>query len=63
MGDDKLSSKMGRPTNSPKENYTGIRLSDDELEKLKFCMEKTRMTKTGVIRAGIELVYEQITKK
>lgn len=62
-GDDKLSPRTGRPTNNPKENYTGIRLSDDELKKLKFCMEKTGMTKTGVIRAGIELVYEQITKK
>lgn len=54
--------RTGRPTDNPKENYTGIRLSDDELKKLKFCMEKTGMTKTGVIRAGIELVYGQITK-
>lgn len=52
--------RIGRPTNSPKENYTGIRLSDAELEKLQFCMERTGMTKTGVIRAGIELVYSQI---
>ena len=55
--------KMGRPTTSPKENYTGIRLSDDELEKVKICMDCTGMTKTGVIRAGIQLVYEQIIKK
>ena len=25
---------MGRPTNDPKGNYTGIRLSDDEVRKL-----------------------------
>lgn len=59
-GDGNLPRKIGRPTDNPKENYTGIRLSDDELNKLKFCMEHTGMTKTGVIRAGIELVYEKI---
>ena len=58
-----MSKKIGRPTDNPKENYTGIRLSDNELEKLKFCMEHTGMTKTGVIRAGIEIVYDQIRKQ
>lgn len=58
-----MSKKIGRPTASPKENYTGIRLSDEELKKVKTCMDCTGMTKTGVIRAGIELVYEKITKK
>lgn len=58
-----MQKKIGRPTTSPKENYTGIRLSNDELEKIKFCMSKTGMTKTGVIRAGIQLVYEQIIKR
>lgn len=62
-GDDFMAKKMGRPTTDPKENYTGIRLSDDEINKIKFCMEKTGMTKTGVIRAGIELVYEQIVRR
>ena len=57
-----MSRKIGRTTTNPKENYTGIRLSDDELEKIKFCMSQTGMTKTGVIRAGIQLVYEQIIK-
>lgn len=55
-------SKIGRPTTDPKENYTGIRLSNDELEKIKFCMTQTGMSKTGVIRAGIQLVYEQIMR-
>lgn len=58
-----MTSKKGRPTSEPKGNRESFRLSDKDMEKLKFCMEKTRMTKTGVIRAGIELVYEQITKK
>lgn len=58
-----MQKKMGRPTTNPKENYTGIRLSNDELAKIEFCMKQTGMTKTGVIRAGIQLVYEQITKR
>lgn len=57
-----MTKKMGRPTNDPKENYTGIRLSDEEIRKIKFCMERTGMSKTGVLRAGIELVYEQILR-
>lgn len=57
-----MPTKTGRPTDNPKENYTGVRLSNDELEKIKFCMKYTGMTKTGIIRAGIQLVYEQITK-
>lgn len=57
-----MAKKMGRPTNDPKENYTGIRLSDEEIKKIKFCMERTGMSKTGVLRAGIELVYEQILR-
>lgn len=55
-----MGKKMGRPTTDPKENYMGIRLSDGEVDKIKICMDKTGMTKTGVIRAGIELVYEKI---
>lgn len=58
-----MSPRTGRPTNNPKGNYTGIRLSDDELKKLEFCTKETGMTKTDVIRVGIQLVYEQITKK
>lgn len=30
------------------------------LERLNYCIEKTGMTKTDVIRKGIELVYNEI---
>lgn len=58
-----LSPRTGRPTDNPKENYTGIRLSNDEIEKLRICMDATGMTKTDVIRKGIELFYQEIVKK
>lgn len=59
-GDGKLSPRTGRPTNNPKENYTGIRLSDDELYKIKFCMEQTGTTKTDIIRNGINKIYDEL---
>lgn len=55
-----MSPRTGRPTNNPKENYTGIRLSDDELYKIKFCMEQTGMTKTDIIRSGINKIYDEL---
>jgi predicted DNA-binding protein len=58
-----MSPRTGRPTENPKRNYTGIRLSNDELDKLKFCMDKTGLSKTNIIRKGIDLVYNELTKK
>ena len=58
-----MSPRTGRPTSNPKSNYVGIRLSDEEVEKLKLCEEKTGLTKTDIIRKGIDYVYQEITKK
>ena len=54
---------MGRPTVSPKNNRESFRFSDEDMEKLKFCMEKTHMSKTDVVRKGIDLVYRQNSGK
>lgn len=62
-GDDKVSPRTGRPTENPKQNRESFRLSDSDMEKLSLCIEKTGMTKTDVIRKGIDLVYQEITKK
>jgi len=53
--------KSGRPPSScPKKNYVGIRLSNKELEELENCKRATGMSKTGVIRRGIHLVWERV---
>lgn len=52
--------KRGKRTKEPKANYVGIRLSDKELEKLEDCERATGMTKTGVIRYGIQSVWERV---
>ncbi|MCX4268534.1 MAG: hypothetical protein OSJ62_07690 [Lachnospiraceae bacterium] len=59
-----MSPRTGRPTNDPRgTNRTGVRLTDSDMKKLEFCIKETGMTKTEVIRTGIDLVYEQVIKK
>ncbi len=54
--------KIGRPTDAPKNNRESFRLSDDDMEKMKFCMGKADMSKTDIIRKGIDLVYQEMVK-
>ncbi len=54
--------KIGRPTNEPKSYRESFRLSEKDMEKIKFCMEKTGMSKTDVIRKGIDRVYGELEK-
>lgn len=55
--------RIGRPTDNPKSNRESFRLSDEDIMKLEFCMKETGMTKTDIIRKGIDLVYREIEKK
>lgn len=59
-----MSPRTGRPpSKNPKGNRKSYRLSNDDMEKLNFCVEKTGMTATDIIRKGIGLVYQELTKK
>ncbi len=59
-----MASSRGRPpSKDPKRNDTRIRLTDNERKKLDLCAEKTGKTKADIIRKGIDLVYQEITKK
>lgn len=51
------------PSKNPKRNDTRIRLTDEESQKLDICAKKTGMTKSDVIRKGIDIVYAEVTKK
>ena len=57
-----MSPKMGRPTDDPKTHETRIRMSDNDVEMLKICCEQMGMTKSDVIRLGVKLVYESLSK-
>lgn len=52
----------GRPTDNPKIYRESFRLSEIDMEKINFCMEKTGMSKTDVVRQGIDEVYKQLKK-
>lgn len=54
--------KMGRPTDNPKSYRESFRLSEDDMKKIQFCMEVTGMSKTDVIRQGIDEVYQKVKK-
>ena len=56
-----LSPRTGRPPkDDSRDNQYRIRLSDEELQKLDFCCEKTGLSKADVIRKGIDKVYQEI---
>lgn len=57
-----MSPRTGRPTESPKQHRESFRLSDEDMKKLDFCTKETGMSKTDIIRKGIDLVYNQIKK-
>ena len=56
-------SPKGRPTDNPKNLNTRIRLSDEDVQMLEFCAEKTGLTKSEIIRQGIREVYEKLKEK
>lgn len=57
-----MNKKIGRPTDEPKNHRESIRLSDNDMMKIDFCMRETGMTKTDIIRKGIDLVYQEVKK-
>lgn len=59
-----MSPRNGRPpSNNPKEHRKSYRLSDGDMQKLDICIKETGLTATDIIRKGIDLVYQEVTKK
>jgi len=58
----KIEKKMGRPTDAPKSYRESFRLSESDMEKIRFCMEKTGASKTDVVRMGIEALYKKLNQ-
>lgn len=54
--------RTGRPTDNPKSHRESFRLSDEDMQKIRFCMEKTGLTKTDIIRKGIDGIYKGLKK-
>ena len=58
-----MTPRTGRPTQERKGNRESFRFSDNDMEKIQYCMQATGMSKTDVIRKGVDLVYKEITNK
>lgn len=59
-----MSPAHGRPpSKEPKEHQKRIRMSDEDVEILEYCCQKTEMTQSDVIRLGIRKVYAELKEK
>lgn len=58
-----MSPRTGRPTDDPKSDRIGLRLTADESKKLDYCCNVLGLTKTEVIRQGIENMYRKAQQK
>jgi hypothetical protein len=58
--EDAMSPRTGRPTDERKELTVRLRMSPSETEILDYCCEKTGLTRSEVLRLGIQKVYEGI---
>ena len=52
--------KMGRPTDNPKDMQFRVRLTKQEIADLNYCCEQLNLTKSDVIRLGIQKVKKEI---
>ena len=57
-----MKAKMGRPTESVKDYMLRVRLDKEYLEKLKKIEEKNKITKSEIVRKGIDEQYERLEK-
>lgn len=58
-----MSPRTGRPTANKKTERLEIRLTQQEAEKLQYCADALKISKTDVINQGIDLVKAELDKK
>lgn len=55
--------RTGRPpSGNARQKKVETRMANNELEKLDYCCQITKMSRSGVIRAGIDLIYTNLCK-
>lgn len=55
--------RLGRPTDSKKTKRFEIRLTPEEMKEVQECAEKMGITKTEVVKRGIQLVAEKASEE
>lgn len=53
----------GKMTDDPKVFQTKIRMSEEDIMILDYCVKVTGKTKADIIREGIRKVYAELTEK
>ena len=59
---ERMSPKMGRPTDNPKTERLEIRLTKQQAQEIKECADALRTNRTDAIMKGIGLLKESIKK-
>ena len=54
---------MGRPTDSPKDTMFRVRLDEESEKKLNVSADKLQISKSDVVRKGIDMVYDTLDEK
>lgn len=55
--------KMGRPTEAKKDFMLRTRIEPEILKKLEVVANENKISKSEVVRRGIEIQYENLNKK
>lgn len=55
--------RLGRPTDNKKTERFEVRLTPEEMKKVQECAEKMGITKTEVVKRGIQLVAEKASEE
>lgn len=58
-----MSPRTGRPTSNKRTERMEIRLTIDEAQDLQDCAKKLEISKTDVLRKGVQLVKAELDKK
>lgn len=54
--------KMGRPTESLKDYMLRVRMDRETLEKLDKCCESSGLSRSEIVRKGIQEQYDRLKK-
>ena len=55
-----MSPRTGRPTDNPKKERLELRLSDDDIIKLEYCCQQTKLSKAEILRQGLDQQYRKV---
>ncbi len=55
--------KPGPHPEKPLEHDLKVRVNNESLDKIEYCMKKLSITRSEVLRKGVDTLYEDLTKK